>query len=36
MSITIMAGLGFATFLTLLFVPVLYSFFFKVPYRADA
>ena len=36
MSITIMAGLGFATFLTLLFVPVLYSLFFKVAYREDA
>jgi multidrug efflux pump subunit AcrB len=36
MSITIMAGLGFATFLTLLIVPVLYSLFFRVPYREDA
>jgi multidrug efflux pump subunit AcrB len=36
MSITSMAGLGFATFLTLLFVPVLYSLFFKVAYREDA
>jgi multidrug efflux pump subunit AcrB len=33
MSITIMAGLGFATLLTLLFVPVLYSLFFRVPVR---
>jgi multidrug efflux pump subunit AcrB len=36
MSITIMVGLGFATFLTLLFVPVLYAIFFKVPYSEDA
>jgi multidrug efflux pump subunit AcrB len=36
MSITIMAGLGFATFLTLLFVPVLYSMFFRVPYSETA
>lgn len=36
MSITIMAGLGFATLLTLLFVPVLYALFFKVPYSDDA
>ena len=36
MSITIMAGLGFATFLTLLFVPVLYAILFKVPYSEDA
>lgn len=36
MSITIMAGLGFATFLTLLFVPVMYSLFFRVPYSEDA
>lgn len=32
MSITIMVGLGFATFLTLLFVPVLYSYFFGANY----
>jgi len=31
MAITIMFGLGFATVLTLLFVPVLYSLFFKIP-----
>jgi multidrug efflux pump subunit AcrB len=31
MSITIMAGLGFATLLTLLMVPVLYAVFFRVP-----
>jgi multidrug efflux pump subunit AcrB len=36
MSITIMAGLGFATLLTLLFVPVLYAIFFKVPYSDNA
>jgi len=36
MSITIMAGLGFATFLTLLVVPVLYAIFFKVPYSKEA
>ncbi|MCZ6855537.1 MAG: efflux RND transporter permease subunit, partial [Gammaproteobacteria bacterium] len=36
MSITIMAGLGFATLLTLLFVPVLYAILFRVPYREDA
>lgn len=36
MSITIMAGLGFATLLTLFIIPVLYSIFFRVPYRDDA
>ena len=36
MSITIMGGLAFATVLTLIFVPVLYAIFFKVPYRSDA
>ena len=36
MSITIMVGLGFATLLTLLFVPVLYSLLFRVRYREDA
>jgi multidrug efflux pump subunit AcrB len=36
MSITIMAGLGFATLLTLFFVPVLYSLFFRVRYSDDA
>ena len=30
MAITIMFGLGFATVLTLIFVPVLYAIFFKV------
>jgi multidrug efflux pump subunit AcrB len=33
MAITIMSGLGFATFLTLLFVPVLYSIFFNIKYH---
>ena len=36
MSITMMAGLGFATLLTLFIIPVLYSLFFRVPYRDDA
>ena len=36
MSITIMAGLAFATVLTLLVVPVLYSILFKVAYSEDA
>jgi multidrug efflux pump subunit AcrB len=36
MSITIMAGLGFATLLTLFFVPVLYSLFFRVKYSEEA
>jgi len=31
MAITIMFGLGFATVLTLIFVPVLYAIFFKIP-----
>ena len=31
MAVTIMCGLTFATFLTLLFVPVLYCIFFKIP-----
>jgi len=35
MSITIMAGLAFATFLTLLVVPVLYAIFFRAP-RTEA
>ncbi len=30
MAVTIMAGLGFATVLTLIFVPVLYAIFFKI------
>ena len=33
--LTIMAGLAFATVLTLVFIPVLYAIFFRVPYRAD-
>ena len=32
MAVTIMFGLGFATVLTLIFVPVLYATFFKIPY----
>ncbi|MGI9286559.1 MAG: efflux RND transporter permease subunit, partial [Pseudomonadales bacterium] len=36
MSITIMAGLGFATLLTLLIIPVLYAIFFRVQYADDA
>jgi multidrug efflux pump subunit AcrB len=35
MAITIMFGLGFATMLTLIFVPVLYSIFFRVPVSAE-
>jgi len=31
MAVTIMFGLGFATILTLIFVPVLYAIFFRVP-----
>jgi multidrug efflux pump subunit AcrB len=33
MAVTIMFGLGFATVLTLVFVPVLYATFFKIPYK---
>ncbi|MBP6383028.1 MAG: efflux RND transporter permease subunit, partial [Pseudomonadales bacterium] len=33
MSITIMAGLGFATVLTLLVVPALYTVVFRIPVR---
>ncbi|MEH6452075.1 MAG: efflux RND transporter permease subunit, partial [Psychromonas sp.] len=33
MAIAIMAGLGFATILTLVIIPVLYSIFFKAKYR---
>ena len=36
MSITIMSGLAFATVLTLIFVPVLYSILFNIPYAEDA
>ncbi|MCP3849666.1 MAG: efflux RND transporter permease subunit, partial [Gammaproteobacteria bacterium] len=35
MSIIIMSGLAFASVLTLIVVPVLYSIFFKVTYRED-
>jgi len=35
MSIIIMAGLAFATVLTLIFVPVLYAIFFKIKYQAE-
>jgi multidrug efflux pump subunit AcrB len=34
MAVTIMFGLGFATVLTLIFVPVLYAIFFRVRYEA--
>ena len=33
MAVTIMFGLGFAAVLTLVFVPVLYVTFFKIPYQ---
>jgi multidrug efflux pump subunit AcrB len=33
MAVTIVFGLGFATVLTLVFVPVLYATFFKIPSR---
>lgn len=33
MSVTIMGGLAFATILTLIAVPVLYSLFFKIPFK---
>ncbi len=36
MSITIMTGLAFATVLTLIIVPVLYSILFKIPYSEEA
>lgn len=36
MAVTIMFGLGFATVLTLLVVPVLYAVFFRVPYEKAA
>lgn len=35
MSIIIMSGLAFASVLTLIVVPVLYSFFFKIKYKED-
>jgi len=31
--VTIMGGLGFATVLTLIVVPVLYITFFRIPYQ---
>ncbi|WP_158972567.1 efflux RND transporter permease subunit [Paraglaciecola sp. L3A3] len=34
MSVTIMGGLAFATLLTLVAVPVFYSLFFRIPYKA--
>ena len=36
MAVTIMVGLSFATVLTLVIVPVLYTIFFKIPYGAPA
>jgi len=36
MAVTIMFGLGFATVLTLVFVPVLYATFFKIPYEEES
>jgi len=33
MAVTIMFGLGFATLLTLVFIPVLYSIFYRVPVK---
>ena len=33
MAVTIMFGLGFATILTLVIVPVLYTMFYRIPYR---
>ena len=35
MSIIIMSGLAFASVLTLIVVPVLYSIFFKIKYREE-
>jgi len=35
MAVSIMFGLGFATVLTLIVVPVLYAIFFRVPYPAE-
>ncbi len=34
MAVTIMFGLGFATILTLIFLPVLYTLVFKIPYKS--
>ena len=36
MAITIIFGLAFATALTLLVVPVMYSIFFRVPFARNA
>ena len=36
MAVTIMFGLGFATILTLIVVPVLYAIFFRVSYEGEA
>ena len=36
MAVTIMAGLAFATALTLIVVPVLYAIFFRVPFEENA
>ena len=36
MAVTIVFGLGFATLLTLVFVPTLYAVFFKVKYEGSA
>jgi multidrug efflux pump subunit AcrB len=33
MAVTIMFGLGFATILTLIVVPVVYAIFYRVPYQ---
>lgn len=35
MAVTIMGGLAFASILTLIAVPVLYSLFFKIRYDKD-
>jgi multidrug efflux pump subunit AcrB len=36
MAVTIMFGLGFATVLTLIVLPVIYALMYKVPYRPSA
>ena len=36
MSITIMAGLGFASVLTMIVVPTLYAILFRVPHSKEA
>jgi multidrug efflux pump subunit AcrB len=36
MAVTVMAGLMVATVLTLVFVPVLYAIFFRIPYASAA